>query len=301
MLRKIRLLNKKEYKMSKSEKQQFPSQHQEHQPGIEKEMQPKPIYEQENVIGCNKLKDKVALITGGDSGIGRAVAMAFAREGADICIVYLNEHEDAEETKKKVEEKGKKCIAISGDVGNEKFCKEAIEKTIKEFGKLDILINNAGEQTPQQSIENITEEQLEKTFKTNIFSMFYLVKAALKYLKEGSCIINTASVTAYLGSPSLLDYSSTKGAVVSFTRSLALNLSSKKIRVNAVAPGPIWTPLIPSTFPEEKTSKFGSDRPLERAGQPVEVAPSYVFLASEDSSYMSGQVLHPNGGDIVNG
>ena len=246
-----------------------------------------------------KLEGKAALITGGDSGIGRAVAIAFAQEGADVAILYLNEHEDARETKRLVQEQGRRCVTVSGDVADERFCRDAVETVRKEFGRLDILINNAGEQHPQQSIEDISSEQLERTFRTNIFSFFFMTKAALKHLPEGGTIVNTSSVTAYRGSPQLLDYSATKGAIVAFTRSLAKALAPK-IRVNAVAPGPIWTPLIPSTFPPEKVEKFGKDTTLGRPGQPSEVAPSYVFLASGDSSYFTGQVLHPNGGEVVN-
>jgi NAD(P)-dependent dehydrogenase (short-subunit alcohol dehydrogenase family) len=279
---------------------QFPAQKQNTQPGHESQMTPRPQDEDISYKGSNKLKGKVALITGGDSGIGRAVAIAFAKEGADIAIVYLNEHEDAQETKKKVEKEKKRCILIPGDIVNEQFCKEAVEKTVNELGKLDILVNGAAEQHPQDDIQKVSKEQLERTFRTNIFSFFYFAQAALKYMKEGSCIINTTSVTAYRGNPTLLDYSSTKGAIVAFTRSLSKNLANQGIRVNAVAPGPIWTPLIPSTFDEKKVSEFGSETPMGRAGQPSEVAPSYVFLASKDSSYMTGQVLHPNGGDIVN-
>lgn len=274
---------------------------QQQPPGKESEMQPKPKADDAKYQGSGKLKDKVALITGGDSGIGRAVAIAFAKEGADVAIVYLNEHDDAKETKHLVEQQGRRAVAIAGDIGDENFCQHTIQQTIGEFGKLDILVNNAAEQHPQETIEDITKEQLERTFRTNIFSMFFLTKAALKHLQEGSTIINTTSVTAYKGNPQLLDYSSTKGAIVAFTRSLSKNLVEKGIRVNAVAPGPIWTPLIPSTFPEEKVENFGKQVPMKRAGQPEEVAPSYVFLASDDSSYMSGQVLHPNGGDVVNG
>lgn len=282
-----------------SSEQKFPPQHQEIQPGRESEMHPEPVYERKEGIGCGKLKNKVAIITGGDSGIGRAVAIAFAQEGADISIVYLNEHEDAEKTKEKVEEIGRRCIIISGDIRDAKFCYDAVEKTINEFKKFDILVNNSGEQHPQDSIEDISDEQLKRTFETNIFSMFYMTKAALKHLKPGSSIINTTSVTAYTGHETLLDYSATKGAIVSFTRSLALNLVNKGIRVNGVAPGPVWTPLIPSTFSKEKVSHFGGGYPMQRAGQPVEIAPSYVFLASEDASFMSGQILHPNGGKIT--
>ncbi|MBD2167411.1 SDR family oxidoreductase [Calothrix membranacea FACHB-236] len=274
---------------------------QQQPPGKESEMQPKPKADDAKYQGSGKLKDKVALITGGDSGIGRAVAIAFAKEGADVAIVYLNEHDDAKETKHLIEQQGRRAVAIAGDIGDENFCQHTIQQTIDEFGKLDILVNNAAEQHPQESIEDITKEQLERTFRTNIFSMFFLTKAALKHLREGSAIINTTSVTAYKGNPQLLDYSSTKGAIVAFTRSLSKSLVEKGIRVNAVAPGPIWTPLIPSTFPEEKVENFGKQVPMKRAGQPEEVAPSYVFLASDDSSYMSGQILHPNGGDVVNG
>ncbi|AFY47948.1 dehydrogenase of unknown specificity, short-chain alcohol dehydrogenase like protein [Nostoc sp. PCC 7524] len=270
-------------------------------PGVESKMQPRPKAEDAQYRGSGKLQDKVALITGGDSGIGRAVAIAFAKEGADVAFVYLKEHSDAEETKNRVEEHGRRALSIAGDITDEGFCQRVVQQTVDEFGKLDILINNAAEQHPQNSIEDITSEQLERTFRTNIFSMFYLTKAAIKHLQKGSAIINTTSVTAYKGNQQLLDYSSTKGAIVAFTRSLSQNLISKGIRVNAVAPGPIWTPLIPATFPADKVANFGKQVPMGRAGQPEEVAPSYVFLAADDSSYMSGQVLHPNGGEIVNG
>jgi NAD(P)-dependent dehydrogenase (short-subunit alcohol dehydrogenase family) len=269
-------------------------------PGVESQMTPKPQADDEKYRGSGKLENKIALITGGDSGIGRAVAIAFAKEGADVAILYLNEHEDAKETKNLVEKYGRRAVAIAGDIGEESFCQNAIQQTVDEFGKLDILVNNAAEQHPQENIEDISQEQLEKTFRTNIFSMFFMTKAALKHLRKGSAIINTTSVTAYKGSPQLLDYSSTKGAIVAFTRSLSQNLIQKGIRVNAVAPGPIWTPLIPSTFPKEKVASFGKQVPMQRPGQPEEVAPSYVFLASNDASYISGQVLHPNGGEIVN-
>jgi NAD(P)-dependent dehydrogenase (short-subunit alcohol dehydrogenase family) len=280
---------------------QRPKQEQARQPGREHKMQPLPKAEDEKHRGSGKLANKVALITGGDSGIGRAVAIAFAKEGADISVVYLEEEKDAKETWRLVEERDAKCILIAGDVGDEEFCGRAVAQTVDELGGLDVLVNNAAEQHPQDSIEKITSSQLEKTFRTNIFSMFYLTKAAMKHLKKGSAIINTTSVTAYKGSPHLLDYSSTKGAIVAFTRSLSQALAEKQIRVNAVAPGPIWTPLIPSTFPGEKVETFGSDTPMKRAGRPEEVAPSFIFLASDDSSYMTGQVLHPNGGTVING
>ena len=248
-----------------------------------------------------KLAGRVAVISGGDSGIGRAVALAFASEGADVAILYLNEHRDAKETARAVESAGRRAITVPGDIGNEGFCQRAIERVVKALGRLDILVNNAAEQHPQKTLEKITAKQLERTFRTNIFSFFFLTKAALPHLRKGSTIINTTSVTAYRGSASLIDYSATKGAIVSFTRSLAHAVVKRGIRVNAVAPGPIWTPLIPATFPSEKVETFGSDVPLGRTGQPNEVAPCYVFLASDDSSYMTGQVLHPNGGEIVNG
>lgn len=269
-------------------------------PGLEHTMQPKPVSQDPQYKASGKLEGKVALITGGDSGIGRAVALAYAAEGADVAILYLNEHQDAEETCRMVEEKGRRCIAVAGDAGSEMVCKQVVSKTIETYGRLDILVNNAAEQHPKESIEDISSEQLERTFRTNVFSYFYMVKAALPHLKKGSSIINTASVVAYRGSESLLDYSSTKGAVIAFTRSLSQALVDKGIRVNAVAPGPIWTPLIPSTFPPERVENFGKDTPMKRPGQPEEVAPSYVFLASDDSSYFAGQVLHPNGGEVVN-
>ncbi len=286
---------------TQEKEQQRPPQHQDQQPGMEYKLIPRPQAEDASYRGSGKLSGKIALITGGDSGIGRAVAIAFAKEGADVAIVYLNEHRDADETKSQVEEEGRTCQLIPGDIQDEQFCRNVIEQTIGTFNQLDILVNNAAVQYPQQSIMDITAEQLQKTFQTNIFAMFYMVKAAMPHLKKGSAIINTTSVTAYRGSPTLLDYSSTKGAIVSFTRALSQALVEKEIRVNAVAPGPIWTPLIAATFPPEKVASFGSDVPMGRAGQPEEVAPSYVFLASDDSSYITGQVLHPNGGEIVNG
>jgi len=282
-------------------KQAFPPQHQDRQPGIEAQMNPRPVAEDRAYKPAAKLKDKVAVITGGDSGIGRAVAIAFAKEGADVVIVYLNETADAGETKKQIEEEGRRCTAIAGDIGSESFCRQVVDRIVREYGRLDIVVNNAAEQHPQPSIENISEQQLLQTFKTNLFSMFYLTKAALPHLKQGAAIINTASITAYKGSAQLLDYAATKGAVVSFTRSLSQQLVGRGIRVNGVAPGPIWTPLIPSTMPADQVATFGTDTPMKRAGQPEELAPSYVFLACEDSSYMTGQILHVNGGEIVNG
>jgi len=264
-------------------------------------MTPRPKAEDREYKASGKLLGKVALVTGGDSGIGRAVAMLYAKEGADVAIVYLNEHNDAEETRRRIVKEGRRCVLIAGDIGDEAFCQRAVSQTLEELGRLDILVNNAAEQHPQESIEQISAEQLERTFRTNIFAMFFLTKAALPHLKQGSAIVNTTSVTAYKGSPQLLDYSATKGAIVAFTRSLAQAVIEKGIRVNAVAPGPIWTPLIPSTFEEEKVAKFGADVPMGRAGQPEEVANCYLFLASDDSSYIAGQVLHPNGGTVVNG
>jgi NAD(P)-dependent dehydrogenase (short-subunit alcohol dehydrogenase family) len=281
-------------------KQKQPPQTQSERPGREHEMTPKPEARPREP-SAGKLEGKVALITGGDSGIGRAVAVLFAHEGADVAIVYLNEHKDAKETVRLVEREGRRCIAIAGDIGQEKFCQRVVRDTVKEFGHLDILVNNAAEQHPTEEIAKITEKQLRRTFETNIFAQFYFVKAALPHLKKGSTIINTTSVTAYRGSPHLLDYASTKGAIVAFTRSLSKLLAEKGIRVNGVAPGPIWTPLIPSTFDKKKVEEFGTDTPLKRAGEPAEVAPCYLFLASSDSSYMTGQVLHPNGGEVVNG
>jgi len=282
------------------EKKLQPAQHQKKRPGREYKMKPRPTAEDKKHRGSDKLQSKVAIITGGDSGIGRAVAIAFAKEGADVVIVYFEENKDARETKRLVEGHGGRCLLIAGDVGQEAFCRKAVQQAIKEFGKLDILVNNAAEQHPQDSIEKITEKQLERTFRTNIFSYFFMVKATMKHLKKGAAIINTTSVTAYKGSAHLLDYSSTKGAITAFTRSLSQALADKDIRVNGVAPGPIWTPLIPSTFPAKEVETFGSDVPLGRPGQPEEIAPSFVFLASDDSSYMTGQILHPNGGTVVN-
>lgn len=290
--------------MSNSQSSQpktFPPQHQNQQPGIESEMNPLPVHDSPDYRPGGKLENKKAIITGGDSGIGRAVAIAFAKEGADLAIVYLNESSDAEQTKQEIEALGRTCLLIPGDVGDAAFCAQAVDQTVKQFGQLDIIVNNAAEQHPQQKFEDITEEQLTRTFRTNIFSMFHLVKAGLPHLKPGASIINTASITAYKGNPMLVDYSSTKGAIVSFTRALSNHLISRGIRVNAVAPGPIWTPLIPATFDAQQVSKFGADTPMKRAGQPYELAPAYVYLASSDSSYVSGQTMHINGGDVVNG
>lgn len=277
----------------------FPPQHQDRQPGIESEMVPRPIYNNPYYHGSGKLTGKVAVITGGDSGIGRAVAVAFAKEGADVAIVYLYERSDALETKMAVESLGRSCLAIEGDIRSEDVCAEAVQMTIYTFGRLDILVNNAGVQFPQDSIMDISGEQLEDTFRTNIFSYFYMTKAALPYLRCGSSIINTASITAYEGAKVLIDYSSTKGAVVSFTRSLSQSLVDQGIRVNAVAPGPIWTPLIVSSYSAETVKRFGSDTRMKRAGQPFELAPAYVFLASDDSGFVTGQMIHVNGGKMV--
>lgn len=270
-------------------------------PGRQHEMQEQPESHKESHQGSDKLLGKVVLVTGGDSGIGRAVAIAAGVEGAHVVISYLEEHKDAEETKRLVEESGATCLAIAGDVGDEAFCKALVDQVIDEYGQLDVLVNNAAEQHPQQSIADVSSEQLERTFRTNIFSMFYLVQAALPHLHEGSSVINTTSVTAYKGHPELLDYSATKGAINAFTYSLHMSLIEKGIRVNAVAPGPIWTPLIPSTFPPEKVETFGTDVPMKRSGQPEEVAPAFIFLASDEASYISGQVIHVNGGTVVHG
>jgi NAD(P)-dependent dehydrogenase (short-subunit alcohol dehydrogenase family) len=276
----------------------LPAQKQDHQPGREDEMRPQPDYEPK-FPGCGRLKDKVALITGGDSGIGRGVAVAMAREGAKIAIAYLEEHKDADETVKAVEAEGSRAIKMAGDVGDEKFCRDSVEKTVKEFGRIDILVNNAAEQHETEDFREIEAKQIERTFRTNIFSFFFMAKHALRHMKKGASIINTTSVTAYKGHKMLLDYSATKGAIVTFTRSLSEALVKDGIRVNAVAPGPIWTPLIPASFEPERVAKHGASAPMERPGQPNEVAPCFVFLASEDASYISGQVLHPNGGNVV--
>ncbi len=277
----------------------MPAQHQDQQPGIESEMRPQPIYDN-GEPGYGRLEGKVAIITGGDSGIGRAVAISYAKEGANVVIVYLNEQEDAEQTAAAVEEYGQTALLIAADISKEENSKMIVEKTVEKFGRIDILVNNAAVQYPQQSVEDITGEQLERTFRTNIFSQFYLTKYTLPHLIEGSSIINTASVTAYKGNPMLIDYSATKGAIVAFTRSLAQAVADKKIRVNAVAPGPVWTPLIPASFPEDKVAEFGANIPMGRPAQPFEIAPSYVFLATSEGAFFTGQVLHPNGGSIVN-
>jgi NAD(P)-dependent dehydrogenase (short-subunit alcohol dehydrogenase family) len=280
----------------------LPPQMQEKQPGIEKQMNPSPIFEHPSYNKqAKKLEGKVAIITGGDSGIGRAVAIAYANEGADVAIIYKDEHEDANETKRHIDKTGKKCMLIAGDIGDEQFCIDSVNKVIGELGKIDILVNNAAEQHQQTKLEDITKEQLERTFKTNIFGVFYLTKAVLPHLKEGSSIINTSSITAYKGSQDLIDYSATKGALSTFTRSLSTNLAARNIRVNAVAPGPIWTPLIPSSFTAQDVAQFGKDVPMGRVGEPVELAQAYVFLASNDASYITGQAIHINGGIIING
>jgi len=281
----------------------FPKQHQDKQPGFECEMNPRPIYDDPiyNKKG-EVLNNKVAIITGGDSGIGKAVAIAYANQGADVVIVYYNEHKDAEETKKLIDAIGRKCTIIAGDISDFNFCNSVLEQTIKEYGKIDILVNNSAVQYVCTDIKQLTNEQFDRTFKVNVYGAFYMTRAAMEHLKPGGCIINTASITAYKGNETLIDYSMTKGALVAFTRSLSTALSKGKtnIRVNAVAPGPIWTPLIPASFDETKVSEFGSDTPMGRAGQPVECAGAYVFLASECASYITGQVIHINGGEIVN-
>jgi NAD(P)-dependent dehydrogenase (short-subunit alcohol dehydrogenase family) len=276
-----------------------PMVHEDQLPGHESQLEPKPDWEP-RYKGSDRLAGKVALITGGDSGIGRAVAALYAREGADIAILYLCEHDDAAKTKEIVEREGRRAIAIAGDIGGKEFCEQAVQRTVGELGRLDILVNNAGEQHSDKHIRDIGEDQLKRTFQTNIFGMFFLTQAALPHLREGSAIINCTSVTMYKGSPQLLDYSATKGAITAFTRSLSKNLIKQGIRVNGVAPGPIWTPLNPfgGQDPEE-IPEFGKDTPMGRPGQPNEVAPSFLFLACEDSSYMIGQVLHPNGGDLT--
>ncbi|WAB90629.1 SDR family oxidoreductase [Pseudomonas citronellolis] len=281
--------------------EKLPPQHQDRQPGRDEIMQPPPEFASDSYRAAGKLEGKVAVVTGGDSGIGRAVALTFAREGADVMLLYLEETEDATKTCQLIEACGRHCLELAGDVADAGFCAEVARRLKERWGRLDVLVNNAGEQHPADSLEDISEEQWERTFRTNIFGMFQLTKALLPLMGEGAAIVNTTSITAYKGNPRLIDYSSTKGAITSFTRSLALNLVGRGIRVNAVAPGPIWTPLIPSTFSAEEVAKFGSNTPMGRPGQPDELAPAYVYLACSDSSYMSGQVLHVNGGTVVNG
>lgn len=271
------------------------------QPGRQHEMHPEPDAAGRAHRGSGRLEGRTAIVTGGDSGIGRSVSVLFAREGADVAVVYLEEHDDAKDTARQVEDEGGRCLLISGDVGDEAFCADVVRRTIDEFGHLDILVNNAAEQHVRDDITDISSPQLEQTFRTNVFSMFHLVKAALPHLGDGASIINSTSVTAYQGNPMLVDYSATKGAIVAFTRALSQQLIGRGIRVNAVAPGPIWTPLIPATFPADAVESFGTSTPMGRPGQPDEVAPCYVFLASDDASYIAGQVLHPNGGQVVNG
>lgn len=277
----------------------FPGQHQNVQPGIEASMNPPPIFENSDWVPSNKLQGKVAIITGGDSGIGRAVSILFAKEGADIAIVYLNEREDANNTKKIIEGLGRRCLLLEGDLRHENFSNFIVESVINTFRKIDILVNNAAVQFPQDSILNISAEQLKNTFETNIFSMFYLTKAVLPHLEVNSSIINTSSVTAFEGHKTLIDYSATKGAVTVFTKSLALSLADSKIRVNAVAPGPVWTPLIPASFTPQGVEVLGTTVPLKRPAQPFEVAPAYLYLASDDSRFVTGQVIHVNGGSMV--
>ncbi|AOK54974.1 glucose 1-dehydrogenase [Burkholderia stagnalis] len=284
-----------------TETRTVPPQTQSSRPGVEREMRPKPCDEAEAYVGSGKLAGKVALVTGGDSGIGRAVAIGFAKEGADVAIVYVNESDDAAHTKRLIEAAGRRCEAIACDIGVREQARGAVARTVERLGRLDVLVNNAGEQHPQPDIDAITEDQLVRTFRTNVFGMVFCVQAALPHMAQGGHIVNTASVTAYHGNPTLLDYSATKGAIVSFTRSLALSLAGRDIRVNAVAPGPIWTPLIPSTFTADQVAHFGKNVPLERPGQPDELIGCYVLLASDGASYMTGQTLHPNGGSIVGG
>jgi NAD(P)-dependent dehydrogenase (short-subunit alcohol dehydrogenase family) len=287
--------------MPENQSGHHPPQEQDRQPGLRSEMTPKPRSDMRDYRAAGKLVGRVALVTGGDSGIGRAVAIGFAKEGADVAIAYLDEHEDAESTKAVVEAEGRRCIALAGDIGDEAFCQDAVDRTVEAFGRLDLLVNNAGEQHPQDRLEDISAAQMERTFRTNIFAMFHLTRAALAHMRPGAAIINSTSVTAYRGSPHLIDYAATKGAIVAFTRSLAENLKERRIRVNAVAPGPVWTPLIPASFDADHVAQFGEKTFLGRPAEPDEIAPSYIFLASDDGICMTGQVLHPNGGEIVGG
>ncbi len=287
-----------------TDKQTPPAQHQEQRPGSEQRMDPQPVFITEQYRGAGKLEGRVAVITGADSGIGRAVAVHFAREGARVALLYLSEAkegQDARETEHEIRAVGGEVLVLAGDLGEPQFCQQVVSTVVDQWGRIDVLVNNAGEQHPQDRLEDISEEQWQRTFQTNVFGMFLLTKAALPHIPEGGSIINTTSITAYKGNPQLIDYSATKGAIVAFTRSLAMNLSERGIRVNGVAPGPIWTPLIPSTFTAEEVSEFGGSTPMGRPGQPAELAPAYVYLASQDSSYVSGQVLHVNGGTVVNG
>jgi NAD(P)-dependent dehydrogenase (short-subunit alcohol dehydrogenase family) len=287
--------------MSGAPSSHHPPQEQDRQPGRRSEMVPPPRAEMRAYRGAGRLEGKVVLVTGGDSGIGRAVAIGSAKEGADVAIWYLDEHQDASSTRALIEEQGRRAIAIAGDLGDEAFCRDAVSRTVATLGRLDVLVNNAAEQHPQDRLEDIGAAQLERTFRTNIFAMFHVTKAALAHLRAGAAIINTTSVTAYRGSPHLIDYAATKGAIVAFTRSLAENLKERRIRVNAVAPGPVWTPLIPASFPADQVERFGAGTFLGRPAEPDEIAPCYVFLASDDAICMTGQVLHPNGGEIVGG
>jgi NAD(P)-dependent dehydrogenase (short-subunit alcohol dehydrogenase family) len=285
-----------------NKKKQLRKPQHQRRPGLEKKLSPQPVFDHTEKPGANKLAGKKVLITGADSGIGKAVAVLFAKEGADVAIAYLNEHEDAKDTASIIKDRYKRqCLLIPGDLSKENHCKKVAQKVAKEFDRIDVLVNNAALHYENKTLEDLTTKELVKTFSTNIFSFFWLTRESLVYMKKGSCIINTASVTAYRGSGGLIDYASTKGAIVAFTRSLSANLVKKGIRVNGVAPGPIWTPLIASSFSKEKVAQFGSEVPMGRAGEPVEVAPAYLFLASDDASYITGQFIHPNGGEIING
>lgn len=276
-----------------------PAQKQARQPGEQTEMTPKPISIREDYRGSGKLEDRVALISGGDSGIGRAVAVHFAREGASIAVIYLEENDDARETQRLIKAENAECLLLQGDVANQEFCNDAVKRTVAKFGRLDVLVNNAAQQYPKEDATEISEEQLERTFRTNVFGYMFLAQAAIEHLGEHGCIINTGSITGFRGSSHLVDYSATKGAIQALTYSLAQQLIEKGIRVNGVAPGPVWTPLIPATFSKEEVAKFGSDNPMKRPAQPAEVAPAYVFLASEDASYINGQFIHVNGGSYM--